>query len=77
MCFKIDDDWLFYVECFFFLDEFVMLEILIKSIVRKKMRLFFRNKVIFSECWVEIKLVLSKKRNEFVFVLIMFFNDLV
>ena len=75
MCFKTDDDWLFYAECSLFLDEFAMPEILTKSTVRKKMRLFLRNKVTLSERWAETKLASSKKRNEFVPVPTTFFND--
>ena len=52
-----------------------MPEILTKSTVRKKMRLFLRNKVTLSERWAETKLASSKKRNEFVLVPTTFLND--
>lgn len=58
--FKTDDDWLFYAECSLFLDGLAMPEILTKSTVRKKTRLFLRNKVTLSELWAETKLASSK-----------------
>ena len=52
-----------------------MPEILTKSTVRKKTRLFLRNKVALSELWAGTKLASSKNRNEFVPVPTTFLND--
>ena len=52
-----------------------MPEILTKCTVRKKTRLFLRNKVALSELWAVIKLASSENRNEFVPVPTTFLND--